>query len=192
MVVGIVGTVILVAAMVGVFKYEAGRGGGQSWRVTWTEGAEDGPQAQGTTQAGGTTVEELNVSAANVTRITFTLRWTDDVGAPDTFNLTIGGPDGQAYSAEGSNGEVSVTVEGLAPTPGEMRLLAATQAEAESRVARDATTRAADGVWGASVKLVTAPGLLAPAGGVEVQPDGANAWTLTATLTTYRPAFEQG
>lgn len=191
-VVGIVGTVILVAAMVGVFKYEASRGGGQSWRVTWADAEVPGPDAQGTTQVGGTTVAELNVSTANVTRITFTLKWTDDVGAPDAFNLTIAGPDGTMWSNEGDTGEVSVTVEGLAPSPAEIRLLAASQQEAEARVARDATTHAADGVWGATVKLVRAPGLVAPAGGVEVQPDGKNAWTLTATLTTYQPTFERG
>ncbi|HWH09178.1 MAG TPA: hypothetical protein VNX21_08260, partial [Candidatus Thermoplasmatota archaeon] len=141
---------------------------------------------------GATTPAELEVATPNVTRIAFTLRWTDDVGAPDRFNLTIGGPDGRNWSAEGDDGEVTVLVEGLAPVPGEIRLLAAGQAEAEARVARDATTRAADGVWTAFVRLVSAPGLLAPAGGVEVQPDGQNAWALTATLTTYRPAFEQG
>ena len=192
MVVGIVGTVILVAAMVGVFRYEAARGGGQSWHVTWQEATADGPDEDGTTQVGGTSTVELPVTAANVTRIEFTLRWTDDVGDPDTFNLTIGDLSGRAWSAEGSNGEVTVVVDGLAPIPGELRLLAASQAEAEARVARDATTRAAEGLWGASVKLVQAPGLRAPAGSVEVQTDGQNAWTLTATLVTYEPRFAQG
>ena len=192
MVVGIVGTVILVAAMVGVFNYEAGRGGGQSWRVSWSEAEEAGPQAEGTAQAGGTAIEDLNVTAANVTRATFTLTWTDDVGAPDTFNLTISAPDGTMRWAEGSNGEVEVVFEGLAPMPGEMTFLAATQEEAEARAARDATTFNAVGVWGASVLLASAPGTVSPGGGIELPPDGANAWTLTVTLTTYRPSVEQG
>lgn len=192
MVVGIVGTVILVAAMVGVFRYEAARGGGQSWQVTWAEATAPGPEADGSTNAGATTPVELNVTTPNVTAIRFTLTWTDDAGNPDTFNLTIGGPDGRNWSAEGSSGEITVTVEGLAPMPAPMSILAASQAEAEARVARDATTHAAEGVWGASVMLVSAPGVPAPAGGVEVVPDGRNAWTLTATLVTYEPAFAQG
>lgn len=197
LVVGIVGTIILVAAMVGVFKYEADRGGGQSWAVTWTEATAAGPTLDGTTQAGATTAEELNVTASNLTRVTFTLRWTDAEnqgrGAPDTFNLTVAGPDGATNaSGEASNGEIVVTVEGLAPMPGELRLLAASQAEAESRIARDATTTAGQGVWSVFVRLVSAPGLAAPAGGVEVQADGVNAWTLETELVSFTPSFAQG
>lgn len=192
MVVGIVGTVILVAAMVGVFRYEAARGGGQSWTVTWSTGTEAGPEESGETQAGVTTPVELEIAAPNVTSIEFLLEWTDDVGAPDEFEVIVTSPTGENRTAKGSGGTLSVVFEDITPMPGEIRLLAASEAEAASRVARDATTHAADGVWNVGVRLASAPGVVAPAGGVEVQPDGQNAWTLQAKLTTYRPAFEQG
>lgn len=196
MVVGIVGTVILVAAMIGVFRYEQARGGGQSWIVTWTEATGPGPTVEGTTQAGATSADEITVDATNLTRITFRLVWTDTQnqgqGAPDTFNFTIGGPEGQNASIEGSTSPLEVTLDRLSPMPAEIRLLAASQGEAEARIARDATTTNGQGIWSVFVNLVAAPGLRSPAGGVEVQADGENAWTVETDLATFTPTFAQG
>lgn len=192
LVIGIVGTVILVTAMIGVFRYEASRGGGSSFEVTWSEATRDGPGAQGATQAGVTTPEEIDVNATNVTGIEWVLTWTDDVGNPDEFNLTVTSPSGENRSIQGTNGRLSVVFEGIAPMPGEMRILAASQAEAEGRIARDATTRGAEGTWGVAIRLVRAPGVVSPTSGVEVPPDGQNAWTLASTLTVYEPRIVQG
>lgn len=190
-VIGIVGTVLLVAAMVGVFRFEAAQGGGSSWTVTWETAEIEGPGDSGTTAAGVTTPVELELLVPNVTRIEFVLTWTDDVGAADAFELRVTSPAGENATAASETGRLSLVVDELAPVPGEMRLLAATQAEAEARTARDATTRAADGTWGVAVYLERARGVEAP-GGVEVQPDPGNAWELTTTLTTYSPRFQRG
>lgn len=189
--IGIVGTIILVAAMIGVFRYEASRGGGSSFEITWEDASVPGPDTAGATQAGGTAAEELEVATLNVTSIEWTLTWTDDVGNPDEFNLTVASPTGENRSVQGTSGKLTVVFEGLAQRPGEMRLLAASKDEAESRIARDATTDAAVGTWSVFVKLVRAPGVVSQ-GGVELPPDGQNAWALTSALTVYEPRLQQG
>lgn len=190
-IIGIVGTLLLVSAMVGIFRFEAAQGGGSSWTVTWETAEVAGPREEGTTAAGVTTPLELAFAQPNVTRNEFLLTWTDDVGSPDAFELRVTNPAGENWTGASDTGRIRVLIEDLAPMPGEMRILAPSEAEAEARTARDATTRAADGVWGVTVYLPRARGVEAP-GGVEVQPDGGNAWELGTTFTTYVPRFEQG
>lgn len=191
LVIGIVGTVILVVAMIGVFKYEASRGGGSSFQVTWAEATAAGPSESGTLQEGASDAKDLDVNATNVTKIEWTLSWTDDVGNNDAFEFVVTSPSGVNRTGEGSNGKASVVFENLTAMPAEMRILASSEADAEARIARDATTTAAQGVWVVSIRLASAPGQASP-GGVDVPPDNGNAWSLTSTLTVYEPRFAQG
>lgn len=113
-VVGIVGAVILVTAMVGVFYYE------RNVAATPTTGDDGpatnttGPTATGTVAVGATESKLLNVTSATARNITFTLTWTATNGA-DTLQLTVAPPTGSgilegAISDPSDTGTITVTV----------------------------------------------------------------------------------
>lgn len=186
LIIGIVGATILVAAMVGVFRYEASRTAGNAFEVEWTSQSFDGPKANGVTQEGQTTATTLDVKRANLTAATFTLVWTDDVAnsQPDEFQVTITSPDGVVRDATGSNGRVEVKFDNIAIQPAPQTVLAGSEAEARSRVDQQAST-SGTGTWQVSIKLVNAGDLSTPVGGVPVQQDNGNSWTLESKLTAY-------
>jgi hypothetical protein len=113
-VIGIVGVVILVAAMVGVFTYErgqasslAGDGGGATENVT-------GPSETGTVALGATEDVVLSMNETGITNVTFTLTWTPGAGV-DTLVLRVapsnatGITDGFESDPE-NDGEITIVV----------------------------------------------------------------------------------
>lgn len=124
-VVGIVGAVILVTAMVGVFYYERSvaatpNGEGDGGPAT---NSTSGPIVSGTVAVGATDSKLANVTATSARNVTFTLTWTATNGA-DTLQVTVAPPTGSgimegAVSEPSDSGEIVVTVEvpeGATPT----------------------------------------------------------------------------
>lgn len=186
LVIGIVGATILVAAMVGVFRYEASRTAGNAFEVEWTSGSFAGPSANGVAQEGETTETMLSIDRANLTAVTFVLSWTDDVAnsQPDEFEVSIRSPDGTIRNATGSNGRVEVVFEDVAVQPAPQTVLAGSESEARARVDQQAS-RAGTGEWTVSITLADAGDLTTPVGGVAVQQDTSNGWTLETQLRAY-------
>ena len=99
-VVGIVGAVVLVAAMVGIFFYERS--------VAPIPGGDAAPPASnattatasGTTAVGDSTVETLQLAGGNVT---FTLSWTPGQQSTDTMSFTVTAPDNSTRTADDSS-----------------------------------------------------------------------------------------
>lgn len=113
-IIGIVGVVILVAAMVGVFTYESGQAAnlvpGEFVLATLA-----GPTLEGTTALDAETAEAITVSQTNMTNLTFTLSWSSTATAQNTLQLEIrpangtGLTEGFVSEAE-SDGEISITL----------------------------------------------------------------------------------
>lgn len=184
LVIGIVGATILVAAMVGVFRYEASQVSGTAWDVAWRDANVAGTVVNGITQEGETTPVSMEVTHTNVTMATFTLTWVDDIGDPDEFELTVTSPTGEKKTAPSStSGRIELAFTDLVTEPSPMRIFANDRLEAEQRVAREHTSTAAMGEWIVEVRLVNAGGVTA--GGITVIPDENNEWTLKPTFRTY-------
>ena len=193
LVIGIVGTLILLTAMVGVFRYEAAQRGA-SFDVTWQTLDVDGPGLDGGTNEGESTTGSLNLTRANLTKVSFVLEWTDDQAntAPDEFNLTVTAPDGRTYSTSGATSPLTLTVEGLSPVPQDARLLGSDEAAARDQANRQFTSSAGMGAWNVTVTLVQAGDTTAPGGVAPPVPqlqDNANSWALRTELTAYEAAL---
>lgn len=185
-VIGLVGTAILVTAMIGVFRFEAAQSA-NTFDVAWPTGTVEGPTEEARTLAGETTPVTLNLTTQNVTRIDFVLTWTDDVeqSAPDTFNLRATAPDGTVHEAEASSsGTLTLTVSDIALVPQDIRVNAASEDAAERDAARYAS-QAAMGEWLVEVVMVSAGQTDTPAGDLPVPQDNGNDWTLSTQLTVY-------
>lgn len=192
LVIGIVGTLILLTAMVGVFRYEASQRGA-SFDVSWETRSLEAAALEGGTNEGETTAETVTLDHLNLTTVEFVLSWTDETAntAPDEFNVTVTSPEGVTRSATASNGALVVTFENISRPPPPVRLLGGDQDAVAAQAARDYATRVGTGVWHVNVTLVNA-GDYAADGTVPVPQlqDNANAWTLTPRLTVFEARVE--
>lgn len=187
LIIGLTGTLILVTAMIGVFRFEAAQAG-SSFDVAWPTITTAGPGAEDRTVEGSETEILLNLTSTNVTRLVFALAWTDDVpdSGPDRFSLRVTAPGGKNYTADpSSTGTVELVVDDLVPVPEGIRLAARSAEDAEATLAPRYTTTGATGVWTVTVVMVEAQDQSVPVAGVPVTEDNGNDWTLTTQVTTY-------
>ncbi|MHB8586007.1 MAG: hypothetical protein ACYDDF_09290 [Thermoplasmatota archaeon] len=124
-IVGIVGAVILVAAMVGVFLYErnspAAEANGTSGS---TSGALvlanlSGAGASGTVAVQKTTTQMVNLGFKNMTKATFTVKWTPGSTSSDTVQVTVTPPvgGGNSTGVTSTNGSATITINVPNPKP---------------------------------------------------------------------------
>lgn len=111
--VGIVGCVVLVGAMVGVFWYERSTAEAAAAPGTVTEIA--GPTLDGTVGVGETATELAEFTATSARNVTFTLTWSATNGR-DTLKLTVAPPTGSGIteggmSQEEDDGHITLAVE---------------------------------------------------------------------------------
>lgn len=128
-VIGIVGVLILVAAMIGVFSYErnqAAQGGDISGFVLANL---TGPSLDGDVALGAEDAQTLTINQTNLTRIVFTLTWTPGATSTDTLQLIVAPANGTGLqngteSAAESDGEITVEllVPNEAPVSGPLAL----------------------------------------------------------------------
>lgn len=198
-VVGILGAVILVAAMVAIFYYEGtqapgttttgGGGGTGPLTFTWQNRTADGPSVNGQTAEGETSQDAVTIEQQNLTRVTFRLTWTDEnvpQNQPDRFLLRVTSPDNQTEEAEGENaagqqGLVEVTFSPLNQVPGLERGTTADLARLAGTIGM--------GEWRIEVQLLAAgdpgaPGVPPLPGQLPVA-DTGNAWELATELNYY-------
>lgn len=186
-VVGILGAVILVAAMVGIFYYEGTQapgavGGGGPGGAGGAGGAfrtanATGPGDSGQLAAGASEDLSVNITRANLTAVEFRLEWTDEnipQNTPDEFRLAVTSPGGVTLEATGAQSPVTVRFSPLNEVP--------TGAAA-------APGTVGTGTWRVTVELVSVgqPGGLPLPGQVPVSDQG-NAWTLASALSYYERA----
>lgn len=166
-VIGIVGVVILVAAMVGVFTYERGQAAGLTGPDGTTPVTEAGPSLDGSVAVGATEDGTIQLNRTGMTNVTFTLKWTAANGV-DTLRLSVA-PSAQTQMTTGASSD--------AEDDGEITLTVAVP----NTVANGAI---GVGAWQVSVEFVSA------ATGLPAEPpvpppgttDAQVAWTLSTTI----------
>lgn len=115
-VIGIVGVVILVAAMVGVFTYERSQASSQGEADGGTLQTLAGPDASGTVAVGATEDKILAFNQTGITNVTFTLTWTPgQASSVDTLRLVVapGNDTGLTSGFESEaedDGEITLTI----------------------------------------------------------------------------------
>lgn len=186
LVIGLVGTAILVTAMVGVFRFEAAQAG-TSFEVVFPTTTSDLAAVEGATDEGASSSEVVDVTRPNATTIEFVLTWTDDTAnsAPDEFNLTVVGPTGATRSIQGATSPLTVRFEQLNSPPPEARVLGASEEDARARASIEFMTSAGMGAWNVTVLLVAAGDVGQPDNPVPLAQDTGNTWTLTPRVTAY-------
>ncbi|HEX2022546.1 MAG TPA: hypothetical protein VHH36_07520 [Candidatus Thermoplasmatota archaeon] len=188
MVIGIVGTAILVTAMVGVFRFEAGQTG-SSFDVAFPTTASFTTSETGRTTLDAPTPLQVDVNASNLTRVVWTLTWTDDeptsTGA-DTLVLKVTSPSGKTQEAQAANGTVTVVFEDLNPPPAPARLAGSDRAAAEARARDLYTTTGGAGAWNVTVTVASTGAQQVPNPGLPVPIDDGNDWTLGVEGQSYR------
>lgn len=200
-IVGIAGAAILIAAMAGVFWYEGTRGaesaGAREFAVVFAAADGNGPSKAGTATVGTPVADKLTLVSGNFTKITFTLLWTDDAGAPDSFKIRIEPPNATGLAAQETeaepneaNGKGEIKVEfNLGNLPGATSLFADSAQEAEATAMGNSARRVGGGEWRFTVTLTAAgdPTPVALPGGLPVNPvdDASNAWEVKTILTSF-------
>lgn len=190
---GILTAAVLMAAMAGVFLYE--RAQFETYEVLWaTEEAGSTDPLSGNLNQGDAETHAVTLSAADLpqdralAQIRATVTWSDDAGDPDTFSVTIDGPDGQ------NGGPTSSESGSASAQAGVITDLEATTAAA--RNAEDAAAAAAAsldsaqglGEWVVTVELTDAPGEPDDDNPLtDEQADGANGYTLTIAWDVWEP-----
>jgi hypothetical protein len=175
-VIGIVGAVILVGAMVAVFVYERNSPAAQQAAAAANGGAFSlvtaaGPSAKDSVALGASKDATISIARQNLTNATFTLTWTAGSGK-DTLSLMVMGPDGlgSMTATKSDTGKVTVTVPipNAAPTPG------------------SPTTKGV-GDWKVTVKFESAdPGLpVSPPVNPPVGTDSSVSWSVSTDLQGY-------
>lgn len=187
LILGAIGTVALVAGMVGIFQLNAAQAG-PGFDVAWPTNQTALPSSDGRTEEGAESVVELNITAQNVTRIELTLAWSDDVAnsAPDTFELVLTSPDGREIArAEADAGALGLVADNLTVHPEPIRVNAASADAAEASLASRYASDAAVGVWTVTIRMVSAGETSTAVGDLPVPQDNGNDWTLGAIIVAY-------
>lgn len=188
-VIGVVGAVILVAALTGVFYYEGSSAeaptGANEYDLSWASLTTEGPGLEGDTDEGETTTETVTVEADNITDVEVVLTWTDDTGSPDTFNLTVTSPSGETRSVTGDSEEISVTFEGINEVPSEDTIAGDSRDDARSQAAHQYTATRGQGDWTVEVTCDEAGDVNPIGAGPPVEEDDGNSWELSSELTVY-------
>jgi hypothetical protein len=175
-IIGIVGVVILVAAMVGVFTYESGQAavlGPGTFQLANLTGA----SIEGSVDVGGEASDVLTLTQTNLTKVAFTLRWGSAQTSENTLQLVVApangtGLDTGVESDAETDGEITVEimVPNAEPTSGPLAL--------------------GVGDYHVTVRFLSAAvptAGVSPPGALPVT-DSTVTWTLTTALTAYEPA----
>lgn len=191
MVIGLVGTIVLVAAMVGVFRLQEAEGV-TSFAVAFPTSTNDLAAVEGATNEGEATEESVEVATANATVLELVLEWTDDVAnsAPDEFNLTVVAPTGETRSVQGATSPLTLRFEDLNQPPPEARVLGGSAEEAQERASHEFVARAGVGAWNVTIRLVGAGDLAQAENPLPLAQDTGNTWTLTPRVTAYEARVE--
>lgn len=119
-VIGIVGVVILVAAMIGVFTYERGQAanlpgtGGGAGNATFSATA----PAISAVAVGGSGVANVTLNQTGMTNVTFTITWTPGQNSIDTVSVSIApGATTQMTTGASSDPENDGSIEVTVPIP---------------------------------------------------------------------------
>lgn len=180
-VVGVAAALVLVGAMAGVFLYE--RSQFDEYPVTWETTTSATLEETASLGEGDERSHELAASAAGISHVDATLTWTDDVGDPDSFTLTLEAPNGSTTSDSGDGGEIQLA-SGVTPAPDVSSVAGRSPDEAREQANGTVDSTKGQGSWTATVSLDEAPGTDQAVGGQE---DGANDYNVEVDVEVWEP-----
>ncbi len=190
---GILTAAVLMAAMAGVFLYE--RAQFETYEVTWAVEEAGSTEAMGgNLDQGGSETHTVTLSAADLpgdrvlAQVRATVTWSDDTGNPDTFSVTIDGPEDQRGGPTSSDGG-SVSARATVITEPEATTATARSAEdAAAAAAASLDSGQGLGEWAVTVELTDAPGEPDDDNPLtDEQADGSNRYTLTIAWEVWEP-----
>jgi len=200
--VGIAWAVGLFAAMAGVFAYEAFTFELEEFHVAFEEESTSGQLAGPTLAVGATEQHKVPVeSATNLTRVVFTVEWTDSVEPADRFTVVVVGPGvNMTKQAADSNGRIVIEFLGVAP-PEQDHIEGVDLAHAkDTDLPRAVVAQGFAGNWTVTVTLANAEPTASPGVGGLPDPmscgqpnqpdcDGSNGYTLKWAIFSYKAHF---
>lgn len=185
-VIGIAGAAILIAAMAGVFFYE--RAQFAEYDVSWNQVQAGSSSEDGTLNEGQDRSYTFTADADRLSSITLTLSWTDDVGAGDTFEVVVQGPDGTyTASQEASSSPLEVSIP-IREAPETTTTVARSLEDAREQLNETEGWTNGTGDWSATVTLVDAPG--EQLAGQETAPDGDQDYELAFLYERWEPTLQ--
>lgn len=185
--VGIVGAIVLVAAMAGVFFYE--RSQFSSYEVAWQAQEAGTASDDGSLDEGASQDHTFTADGEGLSTVRVTLTWTDDVGQPDTFEVTVQGPNGTySDSDDGASSPLEVEVP-IHEAPDTTTATGRSLEDARDQANASATWTDGTGDWTVTVTLVDAPGEQTPVGGQETDPDGSQEYELAFSYERWEPSL---
>lgn len=154
---GILGALVLITAMTGVFFYE--RGQFQDFTVTWEPDTTNTQEVTGAPLPHGEDRQHrfnVTLSDAVLTKVTIEVRW--DGSTEDTFRLDVTAANGTTHRSHGSGGSVRLEVFVQDP-PGDARVADRTEQGAVDQawaLIEEDQQKAGFGAWDVKVTLVDA------------------------------------
>lgn len=183
--VGVVGAVVLIAAMAGVFFYE--RAQFEEYDVAWEEIEAGSSSETDSLDEGASQSYTFTADADRLSRVTLTLSWSGDVGEADTFELVAEGPNGtHTGSVEGSASPLEVEIP-IHEDPGVETATGRSLDDAREQLNTSASWTNGTGDWSVTVTLVDAPGQ--QVGGQEAMGDGSQDYELAFTFERWEPSL---
>lgn len=180
--VGMVGAVVLIAAMGGVFFYE--RGQFDTYEVSWETAEVLSEPASGTLDEGDAADHSFSTEEERLSTVTVSLSWSDDAGDPDTLELAVQGPEGEhADSAEDSSSPLEVEVP-IQEAPDTSTATGRSIEDARDQLNDSASWTNGTGDWTVTVTLVEAPG-----GQLPTEEDGSQDYEVTFTVERWEPSL---
>lgn len=183
--VGMVGAVVLIAAMSGVFFYE--RNQFDTYEVSWEVREAAAASQSGSLDEEGADSYAFVAEAQRISTVRASLSWTDEDGEPDTFAVTVEGPEGEhTETKEASSSPLEIDVP-IAEAPGVETAAARTLEDAREQLNASASWTDGSGEWSVRVELVDAPGR--QVGGQETMEDGSQDYQLDFVVERWEPVL---
>lgn len=181
---------VIAVALAGAIGFEIAGDTFETYPLTWEQTRLEHLVQDGSLAEGERLTQPIDLRYDNLTEIRAVVEWTDDAGEPDRFEVGLSAPNGsQVAMAEGTESPLTVPVT-VHPMPQWGTIEATAHEAARQQVIEDHATRT-NGTWTVVVELVEAPGSRAAPGTPETQEDGANGFTLTVEIVTYRAVVER-
>ncbi len=156
----------------------------REFNVTWQEDSTSSEHSN-TTMEGRSTYVECEAEMFNLTKVTFTLAWNDDIhpiqNENDVFALNVTSPDGETKSVSSIEGLIQISFD-LAEIPETFAIFARTPKDARNIIGDAYLSDQGLGTWHVVVTAVDCGDGYSLIGLVR---DTKNKWDLTVTYTFY-------
>ncbi len=183
---GLLVAFVLVGAMAGVFLYE--RAQFHTYDVAWEAREHTMLTDAGTLDEGASNTHTFQATANRIASVEVEVTWEDDVGDPDTLEVSIDGPgDALQGDASGASSPLTVTIP-VHDEPNTTTVAGRSPENARTQLNDTAAWTTGQGEWTVTVTLVSAPG--ETVAGQETEADGTQDYDVTLTVHRWTPTLQ--